>query len=112
MLDGGADGAHTIDIFDSSYQHLTHVDLPYQPRATNGIAAVGDWIVVAKVTTFGDPCLCVYNWQGEELGTVTKEELALDRGYVLGIGHAGVNGLIVAAGDNVHVKSLSLYHFH
>lgn len=106
-VDGWDYGSQSMDIYDSSYNHQTHLDLLYQPLATNGIAAVKDCIIVAGY----DECLHVYNWGGEEVGEVTREQLVLEGESIYGIAPAGESGLSIAAGLSCSgVKSLHLYH--
>ena len=98
---------HGLDIYEAAYNHMMHVDLPYKARAVTAVAAVKDWIIIAD---YGGKCLHVYNWHGEELRTVTNQQLELGGDHIYGIGRVGDRGLNIAAGDNLQVKTLHLYN--
>ena len=87
---------HSLDIYDSAYNHMRHVSLPYEPGLVTGVAAVKDWIIIAD---WLGQSLHVYNWHGEELTTVTRQQLGLGNGdWIHGIGREGDSGLHIAAG--------------
>ena len=58
---------HSLDIYDSAYNHMMHVHLPYSPCGVNAVAAVKDWIIITDCHS-----LHVHNWHGEELTAVTN----------------------------------------
>ena len=110
VMYGGYGGSPTLDIYDSAYNHRTHVVLPYMPLSINSVAAVKHWIFIVNDT---DDCIHIYNWNGEELGTMTNQQLGLHDEQIYGI-HGIERGfqrnLSIAAGRPGVVKSLHLYY--
>ena len=94
---GGYLGSPSLNVYNSSYEHITHVHLSYTPRSVTAVAAVKDWIFIVE---WYDDSLRVYNWGGEEVGRLSNQQLGLGGEYIYGIGQAGDSGL----------ESLHLYH--
>ena len=91
----------SLDVFDSAYNHYTHIDLSFEPCLTNAVASVDDAIIIASQDD-----LHLFNWSGEKLSEVSREHLGLKT--IRGIGWAGDTRLCVAAGQTLDVNFIHL----